>query len=242
MIPWAASFCRRSRSRAARSADRHDCWRCCSAVWSSRRERVVRASGTLGSRRSRTSPFLNASPSRNGMDTTRPPVSGEIWARRRAFTVPARELVTVCSTRPRETSVTVTSIGLGAKTVARRASPTATIPRRISRRIVQRRIVGLNVSAGGRVGSTLWGGGVPPLPREGEGEEQAGRGRDALGSRGAEPGAHAAARKRRPSLRGSRSPFWGDPSSILGEAPSFLGNPPSFLELWSSLLGDHTYP
>ena len=47
-----------------------------------------------------------------GEATTRPPFSGESLARRRALTVPARELVTVSSTRP--FSATTTRTGTGA--------------------------------------------------------------------------------------------------------------------------------
>jgi hypothetical protein len=50
---------------------------------------------------------------------TRPPSCGESFARRRAFTVPAREFVTVDSTVPRSTVATSTGTGAGANTVHR---------------------------------------------------------------------------------------------------------------------------
>lgn len=96
---------RGSTDRSARAAAR------------SRRATSSRALASASSMRSMTLPFSTRTPSRCGRKATRPPTSGESWARCRALIVPARELVTVCSTRPRLTAATRTGTGEGANNV-----------------------------------------------------------------------------------------------------------------------------
>src|SRR5437773_2009920 len=78
--------------------------------------------------RSMTCPLWTWSPGRAPMKATRPPISGLIFERRRALTVPALLLVTVSSTVPRATRCTVTGTGPGRKTARRRTTPAATNP------------------------------------------------------------------------------------------------------------------
>ncbi len=85
---------------------------------------------SASSRRSSSAPAATRAPARYGSATTRPPVSGDSRARRRALTVPARVLVTVSSTVPRVTGATRTGSGEGASSVKRRAmAPPATTSR-----------------------------------------------------------------------------------------------------------------
>jgi len=91
--------------------------------------------------RRRRSPSRTRAPRRRGRATTRPPVSGASLARRRAFTVPAREFVTVSSTRPFSAATVRTATGSGAKRVSRSATNTATAAAATARRGHKRRIV-----------------------------------------------------------------------------------------------------
>jgi hypothetical protein len=61
------------------------------------------------------------------MNSTCPPIAGEIFARRRAVTVPALLLLTDSSTVPCSTFCSVTGTGGGRNTVRRNPTPTATI-------------------------------------------------------------------------------------------------------------------
>ena len=124
----------RSRSRPARSAARQAWSRWASAALLSSPARRSWACCSASSTRRRISPFRTRVPRRWGRTRTRPPVSGASLARRRAFTVPAREFVTVSSTRPFSAATTRTGTGAGAKTVKRRRTTTATRTARSARR------------------------------------------------------------------------------------------------------------
>ena len=124
--PSFESLCVRSRSRPARSAARQAWSRWASEALLSSPERRSWACCRASSTRRRISPLRTRVPRRWGSRRTRPPVSGASLARRRAFTVPAREFVTVSSTRPFSAATVRTGTGAGAKTVSRRRTPTAT--------------------------------------------------------------------------------------------------------------------
>ncbi len=119
-IPSADRLAVRSRSRPARSAAKQAWSRWARAALRSSPERRSCARWRASSTRRSRSPLWTRAPRRRGSSSTRPPISGASLARRRAFTVPAREFVTVSSTRPFSTATTRTGTGSGAKTVSRR--------------------------------------------------------------------------------------------------------------------------
>ena len=139
--PSEASFTVRSRSRPARSAARQAWSRWASAAFRSSPESRSCARWRASSTRRRRSPFRTRAPRRRGSSSTRPPVSGASLARRRALTVPAREFVTVSSTRPFSAATVRTATGSVAKTVSRRTTTTATSPASAARRNQRRRAV-----------------------------------------------------------------------------------------------------
>ncbi len=124
-IPSAASALPRCSSRSASSAARQAALACDSAVLTCSSARSTCAFWTESSRRSSSAPASTCAPLRNGSSTTRPPICGDSFARRRALTVPARVLVTVSSTVPGSTRATSTGTGFGRSTTKRNRIATA---------------------------------------------------------------------------------------------------------------------
>ncbi len=146
-IPCAARSRARSRSRAARSAAKQAWSRWASVTWRSSSARLSCARCSESSIRSSSSPSRTRLPRRWGSATTLPPVSGASFARRRALTVPAREFVTVSSTRPLSTATVRTGTASGAKTVSRSRTNAARNRPTTARRGHKRRAVMINPRA-----------------------------------------------------------------------------------------------
>ena len=118
------------------------------AALASRLAQVESARSRTASSCSSTSPVCTRSPLRFGSAMTRPPSCGDSFARRRAFTVPAREFVTVGSTVPRSTIATSTGTTLprAVRHATRAAAATktaATISQRRARDDISTRLLKL---------------------------------------------------------------------------------------------------